>query len=91
VKPQKRAGPTVLTLNLHRKYFDQIVLGEKTYEFRDRTDYWKTRLEGREYDVIRFRNGYLSNAPEMIVEFLSCEKRRNCYAIKLGKILKLMR
>lgn len=88
MKAQKPGDQRVLSLNLHRKYFDQIIAGEKPYEFRDRTDYWKTRLEGREYDVIRFRNGYLPNAPEMLVEFLGCAKRRICYAIKLGKILK---
>jgi len=48
----------ILHLNLYRKYFDAIVNGTKTIEYRDKTDYWKKRIEGREYDIIKFRNGY---------------------------------
>lgn len=80
-----------LSLNLHREFFAAIVSGEKVYEYRERTDYWKTRLEGRAYDVINFRNGYLTDAPEMQVEYLGCEKRKGEYRIKLGKILSLKR
>ena len=65
-KPKKAA---VLHLNLHREFFARIASGEKTTEYRDRTEYWKTRLEKRQYDVIQFRNGYATDAPEMLVEF----------------------
>ena len=41
----------------------------KRIEYRKQTRYWKKRLEGRKYDLIRFRNGYASKAPEMLVEF----------------------
>lgn len=84
-------GRRILSLNLHRRFFEAIVNGDKRYEYRDRSDYWKTRLEGRDYDVINFRNGYLADAPEMQVEFLGCEMRKLEYAIKLGKILSLKR
>jgi hypothetical protein len=43
---------------------------------------------GREYDFIRFRNGYATDAPEIDVEFLGVEKRRDCYAIRLGRVLR---
>ena len=46
----------------------------KRIEYRQQTRYWKKRLEGRKYDLIRFRNGYASKAPEMLVEF--CGVRR---------------
>jgi hypothetical protein len=49
------------------------------------------RLEGREYDVIRFRNGYGPDVPEMDVEWKGVEKQPDCYAIRLGKILSLKR
>lgn len=81
----------VLQLNLVRKYFDEIARGEKPEEYRDRTEYWKTRLEGREYDIIRFRNGYGPDVPEMDVEWKGVEKRRDCYAIRLGKIVGVKR
>ena len=45
----------ILHLNLYRKYFDQILKGEKTTEYREVTPYWSKRLEGRYYDVIIFR------------------------------------
>ena len=85
----------VLHLNLVRKFFDEIAKGSKREEYRDRTDYWKTRLEGREYDFIRFRNEYRPDVPEMDVEFKGVEKvvrgARPQYAIRLGKILTLKR
>ena len=52
------------------------------------------RLEGRHYDVIKFRNGYRKDAPEMIVEFKGIGILYNqttitapIYAIDLGKVL----
>ena len=65
----------ILQLNVERTYFDQIADGEKLEEYRERKDYWKTRLEGREYDVIRFRNGYGPDVPEMEVEWRGVKKR----------------
>ena len=81
----------VLHLNLYRKYFDQILKGEKTTEYREVTPYWSKRLEGRHYDVIQFRNGYAKVAPTMIVEFkgmgIVTFQTTSTYAIELGKIL----
>lgn len=85
----------ILHLNLHREYFAQIVAGAKRLEYRRRTPYWKTRLENRKYDVIQFRNGYATNAPEMLVKFRDVRKIRKWgkpyYAIRLGRILKIKR
>jgi hypothetical protein len=83
----------VLHLNLYRKYFDQILKGEKTIEYREVTPYWSKRLEGRHYDVIQFRNGYAKIAPVMIVEFkgmgIVTFQTTPTYAIELGKILEI--
>lgn len=85
----------ILHLNLHREFFAQIVAGTKRIEYRRRTPYWKTRLENRKYDVVQFRNGYATKAPEMQVKFLGVRRikkdGKNVYAIRLGKILKLKR
>jgi len=47
--------------------------------------YWRRRLEGREYDVIQFRNGCATRAPEMVVEFRGLRRygrgRAGYYAI----------
>jgi hypothetical protein len=82
---------SILHLTIEREWFDDIVKGVKDEEYRDLKDYWKTRLEGRKYDIVRFRNGYATDAPEMDVEFLGVDKRSDCYAIRLGKILSLKR
>ena len=76
----------ILYLNLYGKYFDAIVNGTKTIEYRDKTDYWKKRIEGREYDIIKFRNGYAKDAPTMLVEYNGYDITDR-YEIKLGKIL----
>ena len=81
----------ILHLNLYRKYFDAIVDGTKTTEYRDKTDYWKRRIEGRKYDIIKFRNGYAKDAPTMLVEYKGYDIGFNgiCveqYVIKLGKV-----
>ena len=75
----------ILHLNLYRKYFDAIVNGTKTIEYRDKTDYWKKRIEGREYDIIKFRNGYAKNAPTMLVEYKGYNIGKE-YELKLGKV-----
>ena len=85
----------ILHLNLVRKYFAEIAAGTKRIEYRKRTAYWKVRLEGRQYDVIQFRNGYATKAPEMQVEFLGVRRIQKWggryYAIRLGRILKITR
>ena len=75
----------ILQLNLFRKYFNQIAEGTKTIEYRDKTDYWKKRIEGKEYDIIKFRNGYATDAPTMLVEYNGYDITDR-YEIKIGKI-----
>ena len=72
---------------MYRKYFDQILKKEKTIEYRNITPYWSKRLEGRHYDVIKFRNGYRKDAPEMVVEYKGMYISDSEYAIVLGNIL----
>ncbi len=79
----------ILHLNLYRKYFDQIAEKHKVVEYRDITPYWSKRLEGRHYDVIKFRNGYAKKAPEMIVEYKGMYTTDSQYAIVLGEIIEV--
>jgi hypothetical protein len=85
----------LLHLNLHREFFAAIAAKKKRIEYRDQTPYWKKRLEDRDYDVIQFRNGYATNAPEMLVEFRGLRRygkgKKAYYAIRLGEILKIKR
>lgn len=86
---------SILHLNLHREFFAAIAARKKNIEYRDQTPHWRSRLEERHYDVIQFRNGYATKAPEMQVEFLGVRKikkwGRRKYAIRLGRILKIKR
>ena len=85
----------ILHLTLHREFFAAIAAKKKRIEYRAQSAHWKQRLEGRKYDVIQFRNGYATKAPEMLVEFRGLRRygtgRRAYYAIQLGRILKLRR
>jgi hypothetical protein len=87
--------PRILHLTLKRKWFDQIAQGAKRKEFRRYKPYWKTRLEGREYDAVLFRNGYASDAPEMLVEYVGLGRdgpgRNADYVIRLGRVIKTKR
>ena len=78
----------ILHLNLFRKYFDEIANGTKTIEYRDKTDYWKKRIEHKEYDVIKFRNGYAKDAPTMLVEYKGYSVDEE-HELKLGKIIEV--
>lgn len=49
---------TTLHLPLKGIYFDQIRDGAKGEEYRLVTEYWRRRLEGREYERIILTKGY---------------------------------
>jgi hypothetical protein len=85
----------ILHLNLHREFFAAIAKKQKRIEYRKQSSYWRKRLEGQNYDAIKFRNGYAANAPEMLVEFRGLRRygkgRAAYYAIRLGRILSIRR
>jgi hypothetical protein len=87
--------PKILHLTLHREFFAAIAAGTKTIEYRSQTAHWKQRLEGKIYEIIKFRNGYAANAPEMLVEFRGLRRygrgRNAYYAIRLGRVLEIKR
>jgi hypothetical protein len=86
---------SILHLTLYRQYFAEIVEGTKKIEYRKCSPFWRSRLQGRKYDLIQIRNGYAASAPEMLVEFRGCrlqgDGRNKKFAIRLGRILKLKR
>ena len=91
-KSSPTSAPDILQLNLVRIYFDQIAAGTKKKEFRRCTPYWATRLAGRKYREIHFRNGYATKAPWLRVEFKGVSKQGRGqsaeYVIRLGKVLR---
>lgn len=47
-----------LILPLKREYFDAIKRGDKTEEYRLFNDFWRKRIEGREFSNIVLTLGY---------------------------------
>ena len=81
----------ILHLTLHRKYYDEILSGIKTIEFRKIKPYWERRLDNRKYDYIHFVNGYGKDKPWMDVELIRIEKEDvyyEEYKLHLGKVLR---
>jgi hypothetical protein len=69
----------ILHLTLKKKWFDMIASGEKKEEYRQDKPYWKDRFVKKGYwhsqtckdfDAVRFKNGYGKNAPVLDVECL---------------------
>lgn len=87
-----------LHLTLKKEWFAMIASGVKKEEYREMKPYWHTRLLNRNYDVIKFRNGYSKNAPWMLVELKEvisglgitewgAPSDQSVYILKLGEIL----
>ncbi len=54
-----------LFLILNGKYFNQIMIGEKTSEYRLLTEYWLNRLTSQDWQYVTFQLGYNKNAPRI--------------------------
>lgn len=57
-----------LHLTLKRKWFYMIASGEKMEEYRKIKRYWETRIVGKDFDYIKFVNGYARNDPTITVQ-----------------------
>jgi len=81
-----------LYLIVVKEVWDKIVSGEKTIEYRERTDYWDKRINGREYQYMRITNGY-GNAtrPYRLYQYTGVTRVMKdgvqCYAISIDKSL----
>ncbi len=77
-----------LNLTLTKGWFDMILSGEKTEEYREIKMYWAQRLmngfpkvhgieklnpDFKHFDTITFKNGYSKNARTMIIEHKGIE------------------
>lgn len=90
----------ILFVVIKKKYFDLIKSGQKKEEYRLITEYWKKRIEGRDYSHIIFQVGYSKTAERIKVvyegyckryikhEFFG-NKETKVYALQLGKIVPL--
>ena len=87
-----------LHLTIKKKWFDMILSGEKTEEYRDIKPYYHLRLIGRDYDTAVFRNGYARDAPSLTIELKAirfgtgkpewgAEVNKKYFVLYLGKII----
>jgi ASC-1-like (ASCH) protein len=93
----KNMEKKVLHLTLRKEPFDDIRSGGKTAEYREYKSHWIKRLMHEDgsfktYDLIFFKNGYQSAAPQMLVEFKGIKIIKDSewgkmFEIKLGKIV----
>lgn len=100
----------ILHLTLKKKWFDMIAKGIKKEEYRDIKHYWIKRLmvikaetfeeTFKDFDIVRFKNGYQKDAPVMDVEIQEIEFDYGVkswgaeigviyFVIRLGKILNI--
>lgn len=88
----------VLHLTLKKQWFDMVVSRVKPEEYREIKPYWDNRLN-KQYDAVLFRNGYATNAPEVLIElkeittgfgrlFWGAPIGQKVYILKLGKFIK---
>ena len=47
-----------LYLIVVKEVWNRIISGDKTIEYRERTDYWDKRIHNRDYKYVRITNGY---------------------------------
>lgn len=90
----------ILRLTLKRKWFDMIASGEKKEEYRNPSLWILSRIKGKTYDVVEFRNGYAADSPIVRCEYKGWHmgdpkpewsgnsKERCLVVIKLGDLIK---
>jgi hypothetical protein len=59
-----------LELTIKRQWFDMVSSGEKKEEYRKSSKWIGSRLFGKDYDTVRFRNGYRADSPVCVCEYL---------------------
>jgi hypothetical protein len=74
----------ILSLTLKKKWFDMILSGQKTEEYRDIKPYWGKRFNKfihkkmNENMYVKFTNGYGNHRPSFLIEL-------NMFTVGTGK------
>nr|DAS17119.1 MAG TPA: ASCH domain protein [Caudoviricetes sp.] len=87
-----------LHLTLKKQWFDMILSGIKTEEYREIKPYWTKRFYSKRYHYICFRNGYARDAPSLTIELKTirfgtgkpewgAEPNKKYFVLYLGKII----
>ena len=81
-----------LYLIVVKEVWDRIISGEKTIEYRERTDYWDKRIHNRDYKYVRITNGYGNDTrPYRLYRYTGATRvmkdNIQCYAIDINSDL----
>jgi len=82
-----------LHLVLQHRWFDKIVSGKKTSEYRECSKYWNKRFYNKHYDTVVFHKGYTNVTAKYKISSISITTKKNdlnlpkCWEIKLQKRL----
>ena len=75
-KTKAKPAVRILHYTLKKKWFDMYLAGIKTEEYRDINKYWRSRLfekggdlKIKEFDIVRFTNGYGAKRPSIDMEW----------------------
>lgn len=83
-------GTGNLTINIEREFFEAILTGDKTVEYRSVSEYWIKRIKkaGRPPFLMRVINGMSPNAPELTitVESIKHDKQNEVSEFHLGEL-----
>ncbi len=68
------SGCRILHLTLSKMPFEVMVTGEKSTEYREPSKWILSRLQGKDYDLIKFVNGYGSDGDISEALYRNCKK-----------------
>lgn len=79
----------ILKLTVHREAFEVMVTGEKFLEFREPTDWIKSRLfdkdgKPKQYDFIELTNGYGNHRPQFTAEYVGFYEKTHDHIFKFS-------
>lgn len=66
----------ILKLPVNQNWYDLIDDGMITVDYRERTAFWKARLENKEYDIVEFYHRFNKSAKPMRFKLLGIKKGR---------------
>ena len=85
-----KTEPKPLFLIMQKKWFDEILSGRKKIEYRDDTQFYRSRLakdgKFRNYKSVVLQVGYNADAQRMTVEVKNITLD-DCFEIHLGEII----
>ena len=76
-----------LRLTIYSLYFVKILTGEKTIEYRKKSELYKKKFQ-KHWDEILFINGYGKSRPHMIMELTKIIETKKNFELHLGKVIR---